>query len=48
VIGVDSFGALAPGEVVMRVYGFSVDHITKRVLELIEQQKKAQYARRSL
>ena len=40
-IGVDRFGASAPGEVVMREYGFSVDHVTQQALELVKQQKKA-------
>jgi len=39
VIGVDRFGASAPGEVVMREYGFSVDHIVQRTLELIKKNK---------
>ncbi len=41
VIGVDRFGASAPGEIVMREYGFSVDHVTQRALALIKGQKKA-------
>jgi transketolase len=28
-IGVDRFGASAPGEVVMREYGFTVDHVVE-------------------
>jgi transketolase len=41
VIGVDRFGAAAPGEIVLREYGFSVDHVTQRALALIKRQKKA-------
>jgi len=41
VIGVDRFGASAPGEIVLREYGFSVDHVTQRALALIKRQKKA-------
>jgi transketolase len=40
VIGVDCFGASAPGEIVMREYGFSVDHVTQQALALIKRQKK--------
>jgi transketolase len=40
-IGVDRFGASAPGEIVMREYGFSVDHVTQRALEIAKQHKKA-------
>ena len=35
VIGVDRFGASAPGEVVMREYGFTVENICERSMELI-------------
>ncbi len=35
VIGVDRFGASAPGKVVMREYGFTVDHICERAMELV-------------
>jgi len=41
VIGVDRFGASAPGEIVMREYGFSVDQVTQRALALIKRQKKS-------
>ena len=41
VIGVDRFGASAPGTVVMKEYGFGVDHVTQRALALIERQKNA-------
>ena len=35
VIGMDSFGASAPGPVVMREYGFTVEHICNRTLALL-------------
>jgi len=35
VIGIDHFGASAPGNVVMEKYGFSVDNIVKRALTLV-------------
>jgi transketolase len=35
VIGVDRFGASAPGPVVMREYGFTVEHICERAMELV-------------
>jgi transketolase len=40
VIGVDRFGASAPGEIVMRENGFSIDHVTQRALALAKQPKK--------
>ncbi len=40
-IGVDRFGASAPGSVVMNEYGFDVDHVTRQALALIKQEKKA-------
>jgi transketolase len=39
-IGVDRFGASAPGEIVMREYGFSVENVLQQALALITQQKK--------
>ena len=36
VLGVDRFGASAPGEVVMREYGFTVDNVCRRSLDLLE------------
>jgi transketolase len=36
VIGVDRFGASAPGPIVMREFGFSVDTVCKRALALLE------------
>jgi transketolase len=35
VIGVDRFGASAPGEVVMREYGFSVENVVERARALL-------------
>jgi transketolase len=39
-IGVDRFGASAPGEIVMREYGFSVENVLQQALLLIKQHKK--------
>jgi transketolase len=39
VIGVDRFGASAPGEVMMRKFGFTVDNVYKHALELIDQKR---------
>ena len=36
VIGVDRFGASAPGPVVMREYGFTVEHVCQRARALLE------------
>lgn len=33
VIGVDRFGASAPGKVMMREYGFTVDHVCERAMK---------------
>jgi transketolase len=35
VLGVDRFGASAPGEVVMREYGFTVENVCKRAVALL-------------
>lgn len=35
VIGVDRFGASAPGPVVMQKYGFTVEHVCQRALQLL-------------
>jgi transketolase len=45
VIGVDRFGASAPGSVVMNEYGFGVDHVSQQALALIERQKKGNTAK---
>ena len=36
VIGVDRFGASAPGPVVMREYGFTVEHVCRRAMALVK------------
>ncbi|MGH7825770.1 MAG: transketolase [Candidatus Binatia bacterium] len=36
VIGVERFGASAPGNVVMEKFGFTVDHVVERALALLE------------
>jgi transketolase len=36
VIGLDHFGASAPGPVLMREYGFTVENVCKRALALLE------------
>ena len=36
VIGLDDFGASAPGPVLMREYGFTVENVCKRALALLE------------
>jgi transketolase len=41
VIGVDRFGASAPGEIVMREYGLTVDHVTQQAIAVVKQHKKA-------
>ena len=38
VIGVDRFGASAPGPVVMREFGFSVENVCQRAVALLERQ----------
>jgi transketolase len=35
VLGVDRFGASAPGDVVMREYGFTAENVCKRVLAML-------------
>jgi transketolase len=39
VIGVDRFGASAPGDVVMREYGFTPENVRTRALDLLKQRK---------
>ena len=41
VVGVDRFGASAPGETVMREYGFNVDQVIHQALAVVKQQNKA-------
>lgn len=38
IIGVDCFGASAPGPIVMREYGISVDNVCQRALALLERE----------
>ena len=40
VISVEDFGASAPGEVVMREYGFTVENVCKRAMALLKRNKK--------
>jgi len=40
VIGVDSFGASAPGQVVMEHYGFTVENVCKQAHQVIEQARE--------
>jgi len=35
VLGADRFGASAPGEVIMREYGFTVENVRRRVVALL-------------
>jgi hypothetical protein len=37
VIGVDRFGASAPGEVMRREFGFTGDNVYKHAMQLIDQ-----------
>ncbi len=37
ILGIDTFGASAPGEVVMEKFGFSVPNVVKLVKELINE-----------
>ncbi len=39
VLGVDSFGASAPGPVVMREFGFTASNVCARAIELIEERR---------
>jgi len=39
VIGIDTFGASAPGEVMMREYGFTVENICERAIALLKKNK---------
>jgi transketolase len=35
VLGVDRYGASAPGDIVMREYGFTADNVCKRAMALL-------------
>jgi transketolase len=39
VIGLDHFGASAPGEVVMDKLGFNVENVVQRALQLLHREK---------
>jgi transketolase len=39
-LGVDRFGASAPGPVMLREYGFSVENVGQRALALVEKMKE--------
>jgi transketolase len=39
ILSVEHFGASAPGGVVMREYGFTVDHVVARALALLERHR---------
>ena len=39
VIGVDRFGASAPGELVMRHYGFTVEHVCQRAMSILKRNR---------
>ena len=41
VIGVDGFGASAPGKVMMREYGFTVENICKHAFELVNRKRES-------
>ena len=41
VLGIDCFGASAPGDVVMREYGFTVENVCQQVGDLLQQRKVA-------
>ena len=40
-IGVDRFGASAPGETVMREYGFTIEHVVQQALSIVRETEKA-------
>jgi transketolase len=40
-IGVDRFGASAPGETVLREYGFTVEHVVEKALSIVRQRENA-------
>ncbi len=40
-MGVDRFGASAPGDVVLREYGFTVEHVVEKALAMVRQPEKA-------
>jgi transketolase len=44
-IGLDRFGASAPGEVVMREYGFTVENVCQRAMELVHGKRPVPHQR---
>jgi transketolase len=40
VLGVDRFGASAPGPVMLREYGFGVENVCQRALALVKKMKE--------
>jgi transketolase len=42
VIGIDHFGASAPGEIVMKEFGFTVEHVTSAALRLMGRDAEAE------
>jgi transketolase len=40
-IGVDRFGASAPGETVLHEYGFTIEHVVQQALSIVRQVEKA-------
>ncbi|HXW53377.1 MAG TPA: transketolase [Myxococcota bacterium] len=44
VMSIEKFGASAPGQIVMEKYGFTVEHVCKRVLALLKDQKRPEGA----
>ena len=40
VIGIDRFGASAPGPTVFKEYGFTVDHVVDEVLALVRRKQE--------
>jgi transketolase len=41
VIGVDRFGASAPGSVIMNEYGFNIENVVRQALELVKRSREA-------
>ena len=41
VIGVDRFGASAPGGIMMQEYGFTVENVCKHAPELVNRKREA-------
>jgi transketolase len=41
IISIEDYGASAPGKVVMDAYGFTVENVCKRALELLKKSQEA-------